>query len=185
MSPVMGLRIDVLSRTVRGMPLALSFKALKEKIMQEKHEGGRGARHVREVMTANPDCVSGSDSVRDVARIMAKSDTGVVPVVDGKKIIGLVTDRDIVVRLVAEGKDLTKASANDVMTRGVHSVQDTASISDVMKLMSSAQVRRIPVVDRNDEIVGIVSLADLATETGQASEVGHTVTQISEGNSNN
>src|SRR5687768_18398984 len=78
---------------------------------QERNEkSGPGSRHVRDVMTANPDCVSETDSLRDVARIMKDSDTGVVPVVDGRKIIGLITDRDIVVRGLAEGKNLENRS---------------------------------------------------------------------------
>ena len=69
-------------------------------------------RHIRDVMTPNPVCVSEKDSIRDAARIMAREDTGVVPVVDGRKIIGMITDRDIVVRLIAEGKDLSSARVN-------------------------------------------------------------------------
>src|SRR5437762_10950103 len=114
-------------------------------------------RHVRDVMTPNPHCVSDNDTIRDAARIMKDEDTGVVPVVDGgKKIIGMITDRDIVVRLIAEGKDPQKARVNEAMTKSVRKVDEDAKIDDVVQLMSNAQIRRVPVVNRNDQIVGIV-----------------------------
>src|SRR4051794_4021958 len=104
----------------------------------------RNGQHIRDVMTPNPKCVSEKDTVRDAARIMAQEDTGVVPVVDGKKVIGVVTDRDIVVRLVAEGKDLGTARVNEAMTKSVRSVQEDTPIDQVLELMSRAQIRRVP-----------------------------------------
>ncbi len=145
----------------------------------------RNEQRVRDVMTRNPETVNEKDSVRDAAQIMANRDTGVVPVVDGRKVIGMVTDRDIVVRLVAAGKECGNARVSDVMTRHVRCVKEDSPVDDVMQLMSNAQVRRVPVVDRNDEIVGIVSVGDLAVETGESQKVGKIVTQISEGSGNN
>jgi CBS domain-containing protein len=142
-------------------------------------------QRVREVMTPDPQSVSEQDSVIDAARIMQRADTGVVPVVDGKKIVGMITDRDIVVRLVAEGKDLKQARVNEAMTKIVRKVSEDAPVDDVVELMSNAQIRRVPVVNKNDELVGIVSLADLATETRQTAKVGKTVEEISEGPGNN
>ena len=93
--------------------------------MAEQRNSGPGARHIRDVMTPNPRTVSDRDSVRDVARIMRDQDTGVVPVCDdSRKIIGLVTDRDIVVRLIADGKDPMNARVNEVMTKSVRKVLD-------------------------------------------------------------
>jgi len=146
----------------------------------------RNNNRVSEVMTPNPQCVGGKDSIMDAARIMQSADTGVVPVVDGKKIIGMITDRDIVVRLIAEGKDVQKARVNEVMTKSVRKVNEDAPINEVVELMSNAQIRRVPVVNKNDEIVGIVSLADLATGgKPQTGKVGKTVEDISEGPGNN
>ena len=145
----------------------------------------KNGQNVREVMTPNPKCVTMKDSVRDAARIMAQEDTGVVPVVDGKKVIGMVTDRDIVVRLVAEGKDLANAKVNEAMTKSVRSVKDDTPVDQVLDLMSRAQIRRVPVVDRNDDLVGIVSIGDLATETNKDGKVGKTIENISEGPANN
>jgi CBS domain-containing protein len=140
---------------------------------------------VREVMTRDPQCVSENDSIVDAARIMQSVDTGVVPVVDGKKIIGMITDRDIVVRLVAEGKDPSSAQVSEAMTTTVRKVDEDAPISEVVELMSNEQIRRVPVVNKNDELVGIVSLADLATNTKQPGKVGKAVEEISEGPGNN
>ncbi len=145
----------------------------------------RNNRRVRDVMTPDPECVSSNDSIRDAARIMKNTDTGVVPVVDGKKIVGLITDRDIVVRCIADGNDVSKASVNDVMTKSVRKVDVDAPIDQVVELMSSAQIRRVPVVNQNDELVGIVSMRDLATETRETSRLGKAVEEISEGPGNN
>lgn len=143
------------------------------------------SRHVRDVMTANPECVSERDSIRDVARIMKEQDTGVVPVVDGKKIIGLITDRDIVVRGIAEGKDVSNVRVNEIMTKSVRSVKEDTPLSEVLDLMGNAEVRRVPVVNGNDELVGIVSLGDIATNTNKEGRVGKAVEEISEAPPNN
>lgn len=148
-------------------------------------KSGPGSRHVRDVMTSNPTTVSEKDNIREVARIMAREDTGVVPVVDGRKIVGMVTDRDIVVRLVAEGRDPGSANVNEVMTKSVRSVREDSTVSDVLNLMSSAQVRRVPVVNESDELVGIVSLGDISTETNQDGKVGQAVESISSAPANN
>ena len=145
----------------------------------------QNSRQIRDVMTANPECVSERDSLRDVARIMKDRDTGVVPVVEGRKIIGLITDRDIVVRGLAEGKNLENATASDLMTKHVRSVRDDASVNDALELMSSAEVRRVAVVNKNDELVGIVSLGDISISTDKDNKVGQTVENISEAPPNN
>lgn len=143
------------------------------------------SQQIRDVMTANPECVSGTDSLRDVARIMKNKDTGVVPVVDGRKIIGLITDRDIVVRGLAEGKNLESASVSELMTKPVRTVRDDASVNDALDLMNSADVRRVAVVNNDDELVGIVSLGDISINTDKDSKVGKTVESISGAPPNN
>jgi CBS domain-containing protein len=145
----------------------------------------KNPQQVRDVMTANPQTVTEKDSVLEVARIMRDKDTGIVPVVDGKKIIGLVTDRDIVVRCIADGKEIKNCSVNDVMTRKVRTVNEEDSVRDVLNVMSIEQVRRVPVVNRNNEIVGIVSMKDLAEESTDERKVGQAVEDISRGPSNN
>lgn len=141
--------------------------------------------HVRDVMTPNPECVSRQDSIREVARIMKDTDTGVVPVVDGKKIIGLITDRDIVVRGIAEGRDITSATVNEFMTKSVRSVKEDTPLNEVLDLMSNAEVRRVPVVNGNDELIGIVSIGDIAANTNKDNRVGKAIEDISQAPPNN
>jgi CBS domain-containing protein len=152
---------------------------------RNQQKSGPGSRHVRDVMTPNPECVSERDSLRDVARIMKEQDTGVVPVVDGKKIIGMITDRDIVVRGLAEGKDLANCRVNEVMTKHVRSVREDANVDEVLDLMSNAEVRRVPVVNGNDELVGIISVGDIAVNTNRDGKVGKAIEDISEAPPNN
>lgn len=152
---------------------------------RNQRKSGPGSRHVRDVMTPNPECVSERDALTDVARIMKNQDTGVVPVVDGKKIIGMVTDRDIVVRGLAEGKDLANTRVNEVMTKHVRSVREDAPIDEVLNLMSNAEIRRVPVVNDREELVGIVSIGDIAVNTNQDGKVGQTMENIAEAPPNN
>lgn len=152
--------------------------------MAEERKTSTGSQSIRDVMTPNPSTVSERDSIREVARIMKDQDTGVVPVCDGKKIIGLVTDRDIVVRLIADGKDPLNSKVSEVMTKNIRKVQDDATVNDVLKLMSSAEIRRIPVVNGNDDLVGIVSIGDLSTKTNQDGKIGRAIEEISEARPN-
>ena len=142
-------------------------------------------RRVRDVMTSNPATVTDKDTIRDVARIMAREDTGVVPVVEGKRIIGLITDRDIVVRLVAEGKDLANSRVKEVMSKSVRSVKEDTPINEVLDLMSNEKIRRVPVVNQNNELVGILSIGDIASRDRETGRVGKAIEEISEGRPNN
>ena len=142
-------------------------------------------RSVREVMTANPKCLSEKDSLREAARIMRDQDTGVVPIVDGRRIVGLITDRDIVVRAIADGKDLDSVRVTEVMTKSVRTVKEDTPINEVLSLMSSAEVRRVPVVNDKNEIVGIVSIGDVAEKTSKDGKVGKAIEDISQAPPNN
>lgn len=142
-------------------------------------------RHIRDVMTSNPRCVGQNDTVREAARIMREADTGVVPVVDGNKILGLITDRDIVVRGIADGKNVTDSRVSELMTKSVRTVRDDARVDEVLKLMSSSDVRRVPVVNASDELVGIVSIGDISINTSKDDKVGQAIESISEARPNN
>jgi len=142
-------------------------------------------KQARDVMTPNPASVSDKDSIKRVAEIMKREDAGVVPVVDGRKIIGIITDRDIVVRLVAEGKDPANARVNEAMSKKVRTVNDDTPVKEVLELMSSEQIRRVPVTNANNELVGIVSIGDIASESKETVKVGRTVEEISEAPPNN
>jgi CBS domain-containing protein len=142
-------------------------------------------KQIRDVMTSDPVCVSEGDTIREAARIMAREDTGVVPVVEGKKIVGMITDRDIVVRLVAEGRDPASAQVNEAMSKNIRTVKENDTVGDVLNVMSSSQVRRVPVVNESNEIVGIVSMKDLADTGNQEDKIGRAVENISSAPPNN
>jgi CBS domain-containing protein len=135
--------------------------------------------NIRQVMTSNPHCVSPNDSIESAARIMRDEDAGAVPVVDNGRAVGIVTDRDIVVRAVAEGGQLNRP-VRDIVTSRLVSVSPAASTREAAALMSEHQIRRLPVVE-NDRLVGIVSLGDLAVKEGRDGRVGDTLQHISEG----
>lgn len=154
--------------------------------MANLRKSGAGSRRVRDIMTADPACVRESDGIAEAARIMKREDTGVVPIIDNdRKLVGLITDRDIVVRLVAEGRNPLDCKVNEAMTKSIRSVNEDATVDEVMQTMRGANVRRVPVCDNNDRIVGIVSMADLATEGEQKGKVGDVVQDISEARPNN
>ena len=153
-------------------------------LMQKKSSGG--SRLVRDIMTTDPQCVTERDGIIDAARIMKSEDAGVVPVIDGdRKLVGIITDRDIVVRLVAEGRNPLDCKVNEAMTKHIRSVGEDATVDDVLGIMRSANVRRVPVCDKSDHIVGIVSMGDLAVETQEKGKVGDVVQDISEARPNN
>ena len=135
--------------------------------------------NIRDVMTPNPRTVSPDDSIQQAARIMRDEDTGAIPVVENGRPIGIVTDRDIVVRAVAEGGQLNR-TVRDVVTTGVVSATPDMSTRRANELMSEHQIRRLTVVER-DRLVGIVSIGDLAVKEGKDGRTGDTLQSISIG----
>jgi CBS domain-containing protein len=135
--------------------------------------------NIRDVMTPNPRTVSPDDSIQNAARIMRDEDTGVVPVVENGRAVGMLTDRDIVVRAVASGEESNRP-VRDIATPAVLSVSPDLSTREASELMSEHQIRRLPVVE-NDRLVGIVSIGDLAVKEGKDQRVGDTLQGISEG----
>ena len=133
---------------------------------------------IRDVMTSNPRTVSATDSIQDVARIMRDEDTGAVPVVANGRPVGIVTDRDIVVRAVAQGQ--LNRSVGEIVTGNVVCANPEMSTQDAVELMSEHQVRRLPVIE-NDRLVGIVSIGDLAVKAPDDRRVGDALQDISEG----
>ena len=131
---------------------------------------------IAEVMTTDVEVVRPEETLRDAARAMADLDVGSLPVCDGRRMIGMVTDRDITIRGVAEGKG-PDAPIRDVMTDDVVWCTDTDSVDEVLQQMSDAQVRRIPVVDKDRQLVGIVALGDIALE--EEDDVDETLRDIS------
>ena len=137
---------------------------------------------VSDIMTRNPETVTSSDSVQQAARIMRDSDVGIVPVVDdagSMRLRGVITDRDIAVRCVAEGKD-GSCRINDLMSGDLVTARQDDDVRKLMDRMKTEQVRRIPVVDDNNRLIGIVAQADLALEGPSDRAVGEVVERISE-----
>ena len=131
---------------------------------------------IGELMTTDVEVVRPDETLREAARAMADLDVGSLPVCDGRKLIGMVTDRDITIRAVAEGKS-SDTPVSEVMTDDVVWCTDTDSVDEVLQQMSDAQVRRIPVVDKDRQLVGIVALGDIALEEDDA--VDETLRDIS------
>ena len=135
----------------------------------------------QDIMTKNPRTVTPETDVREAAQIMKNENVGVVPVVESsgsKKLVGLLTDRDIAVRVVAEGK--TSARVQEIMSGSPRTVKTDTSVDDVMDLMGKEQVRRVPVVDDRGDLVGIVAQADVVREAKDDKKAERTIEKISE-----
>lgn len=137
--------------------------------------------NVNSVMTKGAECASPSTSLQEAARKMKTLDVGSLPVCgDGDRLVGVLTDRDIAVRAVAEGLDAKTTQAKDVMTPDVVYCFEDQDVRDAAKLMQDRQVRRLVVLDRDKRLVGIVSLGDLAVEVRDDSLTGKTLEHVSE-----
>ena len=133
---------------------------------------------VHDVMTDSPRCVTPDTSVSDAAVLMETEDVGSLPILDGDQLAGVVTDRDIVIRAIAKGKDPRGMAVRDVASRELVTVQADDDLMDALQLMATRQVRRLPVVDENNRLVGILSQADVAVSAKEKS-VGEMVEEIS------
>jgi len=126
---------------------------------------------IADIMTKDVRVASPDDAVATVAREMADNDIGFLPVGDNDRLVGMITDRDIVVRCVADGRD-DRTRVAEIMTVDVKYCFDDEEVSDVARNMSDEQIRRMPVVDRNKRLVGIVSLADAARQDPSLAGIG-------------
>jgi CBS domain-containing protein len=133
---------------------------------------------VHEVMTERPRAVTPDTPVSEAAQLMKSEDVGALPVLDGDQLAGIVTDRDIVIRAVADAKDPKGMPVREVASREVATIGPDDTLSDALKLMASAQVRRIPVVDEGNRLVGMLSQADIALQAKEK-DVGELVEEIS------
>jgi CBS domain-containing protein len=137
----------------------------------------------KDIMTRKPKCVTPETSVREAARLMKEEDVGVLPVVerDGSdRLIGIVTDRDIAIRHVAEGHDSSSCPVREAMTSSVRTAREDDDVESVMDLMGTEQVRRIPVVDERGSLVGIVAQADIVREARDDKKAERTIEKISD-----
>lgn len=137
---------------------------------------------VRDVMTENPACCTAETKLQEVAKMMVDCDCGEIPVVDGRETrrpVGVVTDRDITVRAVARGRNPLELSARECMSADPVTVRPDASLDDASSLLADHQLRRLPVVDEQGRLCGIVAQADIANSLSSR-ETGEMVREVSQ-----
>jgi CBS domain-containing protein len=135
---------------------------------------------VNEIITHDPEVIRPETALIEAAQKMKSLDIGMLPVCDGDRLVGVITDRDITVRGVAQGYDPKTARVQEVMTPEVIYCFDDEDVKDVAKKMEEKQVRRLPVLNREKRLVGIVSLGDLAVRTGKEQLAGEVLERVSE-----
>ena len=137
-------------------------------------------RLARDVMTPDPVCCTAKTSVDEIAKLMAHNDCGEIPIVDASdRVIGVVTDRDIVCRVVAQGKNPIGHAAEECMSKSVIVVDEDTPLDEVIATMEKHQIRRVPVVDDDGCCIGIIAQADLA-RTAREHEVAELVREVSQ-----
>jgi CBS domain-containing protein len=137
----------------------------------------------KDVMTQDPVCCEPGDSIGRVAGIMKQADVGSVPVVDSqssRRLVGIVTDRDLVVKVLAAGRGIDQATVRDAMTMNPGSCREDDDVDAAMNLMADRQVRRVPIVDASGRLSGIIAQADVATRVNRDERTGELVEAISD-----
>jgi CBS domain-containing protein len=135
---------------------------------------------IRELMTKDPRTVKPEATAADAAKLMRDEDTGVAPIAEGGgKLVGVVTDRDIAIRVVAEGKDPRSTKVTEIASKNLVTIDPQQELDEVLRLMAQHQVRRLPVVEEDGKLVGIVAQADVARHT-DPERTGEVVERISE-----
>ena len=174
-------RPSVATRTLYGLVGGAALWTLSRWIQQEAFgsesaEATKG-RRVRDAMTSDPRSIEASSSVADAAQLLRLEDVGSLPVVREGVLMGMLTDRDIVVRVVTEAKDPQSTSVGEIASREVESVAPDQDLEEALRLMARRQIRRLPVLE-GDRLVGILAQADIA-ETAPAERTGEIVEKIS------
>lgn len=137
---------------------------------------------IRELMTRDVDIIDPNATLQEAAHQMKAIDVGSLPVCDGNKIQGIITDRDIAIRAVADGDDPTLTKVKDVMTTNLYYCFEDQPVQEAAGMMQHYQIRRLPIVNRNQELVGIVTLGDIALYTDNQKLTGTTLGMVSEQN---
>ena len=133
---------------------------------------------IRDVMTSNPCSIDAEKPVAYAAKMMRDEDVGLAPIVEGDTLIGMLTDRDIAVRVVAEGKDPGQVTVKEVASKQVVTIDPQQDLEEALRIMAKHQVRRLPVVEEDGRLVGVVAQADVARE-GDDARTGELVEEIS------
>jgi CBS domain-containing protein len=137
------------------------------------------AHSVRETMSPDPRSVSPEQQVTEAARLMRSEDVGSLPVVEGERLVGILTDRDVALRVVAEGKDSNATTVGDVLSSDPVTVTPEEDLDEALTKMARHQLRRLPVVESDGRLVGVLAQADVAKK-GEDTETGRLVGEISE-----
>jgi CBS domain-containing protein len=133
---------------------------------------------IRDLMTKNPCSIDADKPVAYAAKMMRDEDVGLAPIVEGQKLIGTLTDRDIAIRVVAEGKDPQSTTVREVATTSVVTVDPDQDLDEALRLMAKNQVRRLPVVEEDGKLAGVVAQADVAKHASDQ-QTGEVVEEIS------
>ncbi|HDS00660.1 MAG TPA: CBS domain-containing protein [candidate division Zixibacteria bacterium] len=134
----------------------------------------------KEIMKEDVKLIHPERNLREAARKMQQFDIGALPVVDDDKVVGMITDRDILVRAVAEGGDPDQTKIGDIMTKGVVTAYDDQDVKEAKKLMKENQIRRLVILNRDNQVRGVISLGDLATAALDREESGEVLEKVSE-----
>jgi CBS domain-containing protein len=133
---------------------------------------------IRDVMTSNPCSIDADKSVAYAAKMMRDEDVGLAPIVEGDRLIGMLTDRDIAIRVVAEGRDPGQVTVREVASKQVVTIDPQQELDEALRIMAKHQVRRLAVVEEDGKLVGVVAQADVARE-GDDAQTGELVEEIS------
>ena len=134
---------------------------------------------IKDVMTSNPCTIDADKSVAYAAKMMREEDVGLAPIVEDDKLVGMLTDRDIAVRVVAEGRDPDQVKVRDVASKQVVTIDSQQDLDEALRIMAKHQVRRLAVVEEDGKLVGVVAQADVARQ-GDDKKTGTLVEEISE-----
>jgi len=137
------------------------------------------SQSIKDVMTSNPCTVDADKSVAYAAKMMRDEDVGLAPIVEGDKLIGMLTDRDIAIRVVAEGRNPDQVTVREVASQQVVKIDPQQDLDEALRIMAKHQVRRLPVVEEDGRLVGVVAQADVARE-GDDDRTGKLVEEISQ-----
>src|SRR5881398_1517790 len=137
------------------------------------------AKSVQKLMTSNPCSIDSDKSVAYAAKMMRDEDVGLAPIVEGDRLVGTLTDRDIAIRVVAEGRDPQSTPVREVASKDLVTVDPQQDLDEALRLMAQHQVRRLPVVEEDGRLVGVVAQADVARH-GDDTKTGQVVQEISE-----
>jgi CBS domain-containing protein len=135
--------------------------------------------HINDVMTTDPRTVTADSTVAEAARLMRDEDTGIVPITEGERLVGVITDRDIAIKVAAEGKDPQSTKVSEIASSNLVTIDPQQELDEALRLMAKHQVRRLPVVEEDGKLVGILAQADVARHADPA-RTGQVVEQISE-----